>query len=83
VTDNRNISVRDRLAVISNLEMAAAFLNKTSAWLAEQGAEVEADQVDHAALGLLACCWWLYRPLRPPPPPERWPDQQQPAQQPR
>jgi len=58
------------------LEAAAFELNQIAAWLADNGIETEADQIERAARDLLAACWLLSRPVRYPPPPERW---QQPA----
>jgi hypothetical protein len=68
------MAVRDRLAAIDHLELSARYLNSLAAWLAEAGAEVEADMVQSAAHSALAACWWLSRPLRSPPPPEAWKD---------
>jgi hypothetical protein len=75
------LAVRERLACLDRLEQSALFLNRLASYLAEVGCEVEADMVQSAAHACLASCWWLSRPLRTPPPPERWPGQQQPAQQ--
>jgi hypothetical protein len=67
------MSVKDRLACLDALEMSARYLNRLASWLAEHGAEVEADMTNDSAKALLGVCWWLSRPLRSPPPPEPWP----------
>ena len=69
---DRRISVRERVKVIADIERAAFYVNAISAWLGEQGLEVEADMMDASAKGLLASCWMLERPLRAQLPPERW-----------
>ncbi len=72
---SQHLSVRDRVLAIDALEKLAREINLISAWLAEAGAEVEADAANDAAKSLLACCWWLDRPLRVQLPPTRWPQQ--------
>ena len=70
---DRRLSVHDRVLAIDALEQRARDLNLMAAWLSEQGCEVEADAIDTASKNLLACCWWLSRPLNPQLPPSRWP----------
>ena len=66
------ISVRQRVQVTDSLEGVALYLNRLAAWLGEQGLESEADMVNESAKSLLACCWWLNRPLRAQLPPSKW-----------
>jgi len=69
---DQQVSVRDRVQVLDQLDATAWWLNKLAGWLGERGAESEADLLDQAAKDIATACWLLSRPLRAKPPPEAW-----------
>jgi hypothetical protein len=69
---DRRLTLHERSRALQRLDELAFELNDIATWLGGLGVEVEADQLDQAAKGILAACWLLSRPFRTQLPPDRW-----------